>query len=51
MHGKNKGWQFIISYEFNGKCKQRSNQGFKTPKEAKPVAEAMLEDLKIEIAN
>ncbi|AUM96361.1 MULTISPECIES: tyrosine-type recombinase/integrase [Clostridium] len=48
---KNKGWQFIISYKFNGKWKQKSKQGFKSQKEAKPVAEAMLEDLKQEIEN
>ena len=44
---KDKGWQFIISYkDINGKWRQRSKQGFKTKKEAKPVAEKMLSDLK-----
>ncbi len=44
---KDKGWQFIISYkDINGKWRQKSKQGFKTKKEAKPVAEKMLSDLK-----
>lgn len=43
---KDKGWQFIISYKVNGKWKQKSKQGFKTKKEAKPAAEKMLSDLK-----
>lgn len=44
---KDKGWQFIISYkDYNGKWKQKSKQGFKTKKEAKPIAEKMLQDLK-----
>lgn len=44
---KDKGWQFIISYkDANGKWKQKSKQGFKTKKEAKPIAEKMLQDLK-----
>lgn len=44
---KDKGWQFIISYkDINGKWKQKSKQGFKTKKEAKPIAEEMLQELK-----
>ncbi|KEI15778.1 site-specific integrase [Clostridium haemolyticum] len=44
---KDKGWQFIISYKDNmGKWKQKSKQGFKTKKDAKPVAEKMLQELK-----
>ncbi|MDU7212966.1 tyrosine-type recombinase/integrase [Clostridium sp.] len=44
---KDKGWQFIISYkDENGKWKQKSKQGFKTKKEAKPVAEKVVQDLK-----
>ncbi|MDK0626955.1 site-specific integrase [Clostridium perfringens] len=44
---KDKGWQFIISYkDYNGKWRQKSKQGFKTKKEAKPIAEKMLQDLK-----
>lgn len=44
---KDKGWQFIISYkDANGKWKQKSKQGFTTKKEAKPIAENMLKDLK-----
>lgn len=46
---KDKGWQFIISYkDNNGKWKQRSKQGFKTKKDAKPEAESLLSDLKKE---
>ncbi|MBO0555321.1 site-specific integrase [Clostridium botulinum] len=48
---KDKGWQFIISYKINGKWKQKSKQGFKTQKEAKPVMENMLDDLENEIEN
>ncbi|MCD3297142.1 Arm DNA-binding domain-containing protein, partial [Clostridium botulinum] len=44
---KDKGWQFIISYKDNmGKWKQKSKQGFKTKKDAKPAAEKMLKELK-----
>jgi len=46
---KDKGWQFIISYkDNNGKWKQRSKQGFKTKKDAKPEAESLLSNLKKE---
>lgn len=43
---KDKGWQFIISYKEDGKWKQKSKQGFKTKKEAKPIAEQMLKEIK-----
>ena len=43
---KDKGWQFIISYKVNGKWKQKSKQGFKSKKEAKPIADKMLNELK-----
>lgn len=43
---KDKGWQFIISYKVNGKWKQKSKQGFKTKKEAKPIAEKEVLKLK-----
>lgn len=43
---KDKGWQYIISYKVNGEWKQKSKQGFKTKKDAKPVAEKQLEHLK-----
>lgn len=44
---KDKGWQFIISKKENGKWKQvKSKQGFKSKKDAKPVAEQYLKDLK-----
>lgn len=44
---KDKGWQFIISYkDSTGKWKQKSKQGFKTKKDAKPAAEKMLSELK-----
>ena len=43
---KDKGWQFIISYkDGSNKWKQKSKQGFKTKKEAKPIAEEMLAEL------
>lgn len=48
---KDKGWQFIISYKLNGKWKQKSKQGFKTKKEAKPVAEQMVLELKKQLKN
>lgn len=51
---KDKGWQFIISRkDENGKWKQiKSKQGFKTKNsDAKPAAEDMLEQLKIEDLN
>ncbi|GAA0774390.1 site-specific integrase [Clostridium subterminale] len=48
---KDKGWQFIISYkDDNGKWKQKSKQGFKTKKDAKPVAENMLDEIKNKMA-
>lgn len=43
---KDKGWQYIISYKINGRWKQKSKQGFKTKKEAKPAAEKALLELK-----
>lgn len=42
---KDKGWQYIISYKVNGKWKQKSKQGFKTKKEAKPAAELAAREL------
>lgn len=43
---KDKGWQFIISYKDKyGKWKQKSKQGFKAKKDAKPYAEAALQEL------
>lgn len=40
---KDKGWQYIISYKDSaGKWKQKSKQGFKSKKEAKPHAENAL---------
>lgn len=48
---KDKGWQFIISYKLDGKWKQKSKQGFSTKKEAKPVAEKMVLELKKELKN
>lgn len=49
---KDKGWQFIISYkDSSNKWKQKSKQGFKTKREAKPIAEKMLENLKISVTN
>lgn len=48
---KDKGWQFIISYKSDGKWKQKSKQGFKTKKEAKPVAEKMVLELKKDLKN
>lgn len=48
---KDKGWQFIISYkDDNGKWKQKSKQGFKTKKDAKPIAENMLDEIKNKIS-
>lgn len=44
---KDKGWQVIISYkDEDGKWKQKSKQGFKTKKDAKPVADKMLGEIK-----
>lgn len=43
---KDKGWQYIISYKINGKWKQKSKQGFKSKKEAKPYAELALKELR-----
>jgi integrase len=48
---KDKGWQFIISYKEDGKWKQKSKQGFKTQKEAKPAADKMLTELKKQLNN
>lgn len=48
---KDKGWQFIISYKTDGKWKQKSKQGFKTKKDAKPAAEKMVLELKKEFQN
>ena len=49
---KDKGWQFIISYkDGSNKWKQKSKQGFKTKKEAKPIAEEMLAELESNIKN
>lgn len=48
---KDKGWQVIISYKDNGKWKQKSKQGFKTKKDAKPIAEKMIIELKEQIEN
>ena len=43
---KNKGFQFIISYkDLNGKWKQKSKQGFKTQKEAKPIIAKIIKEL------
>ncbi|MEG0133726.1 MAG: site-specific integrase [Clostridium sp.] len=44
---KDKGWQVIISYKNeNGHWKQKSKQGFKTKKDAKPIADKMIEEIK-----
>jgi integrase len=49
---KDKGWQAIISYKDNtGKWKQKSKQGFKTQKEAKPIIKKMLQELEKRIDN
>lgn len=48
---KDKGWQFIISYKVNGKWKQKSKQGFKTKKDAKPAAEQAIIELKKQLKN
>lgn len=48
---KDGGWQFIISYKVDGKWKQRGKQGFKTQKEAKPIVDKMLTELKKELKN
>ncbi|MFL0194249.1 tyrosine-type recombinase/integrase [Clostridium sp. WILCCON 0269] len=43
---KDKGVQFIISYkDANGKWKQKSRQGFKTQKEAKPIINKIIQQL------
>lgn len=43
---KDKSWQFIISYkDENGKWKQKSKQGFKSKREAKPFADEMLKKI------
>ncbi|MBX4266602.1 site-specific integrase [Clostridium estertheticum] len=44
---KDKGIQFIISYKFNGKWKQKSKQGFKSKKEAIAAADKALDILKL----
>ncbi|WP_027640190.1 site-specific integrase [Clostridium cadaveris] len=44
---KDKGWQVIVSYKDDtGKWKQKSKQGFKTKKDAKPYADELIEQLK-----
>ncbi len=43
---KNKGIQAIVSYKKNGEWKQKSKQGFKTQKEAKPWIDKIVDDLK-----
>lgn len=48
---KDKGWQAIISYKVNGKWKQKSKQGFKTQKEAKPYVDKMIKDLQSSMIN
>ena len=49
---KDKGWQFIISYkDSSNKWKQKSKQGFKNKRDAKPIAEMMLEELEFSIKN
>lgn len=48
---KDKGWQYIISYKEGDKWKQKSKQGYKTKKEAKPDAENALSELKKAIEN
>ena len=43
---KDKGIQFIISYkDSKGKWKQKSRQGFKTQKEAKPIITQIIKQL------
>ncbi|MDS0525499.1 site-specific integrase [Clostridium sp. SHJSY1] len=49
---KNKGIQTIISYKTNdGKWKQKSKQGFKTQKEAKPFISGALKEIKLQLEN
>lgn len=49
---KNKGWQCIISYKDNfGKWKQKSKQGFKTQKEAKPWVNKTIKEMKKGVSN
>lgn len=49
---KDKGLQAIISYKDNtGKWKQKSKQGFKTQKDAKPFIEKTVKELEIELLN
>lgn len=49
---KDKGWQFIISYkDETGKWRQKSKQGFKNKKDAKPVAEKTMLELKASLKN
>lgn len=48
---KDKGWQVIISYkDEDGKWKQKSKQGFKTKKDAKPFADKLIDELKEKIS-
>ena len=47
---KDNGIQAIISYkDNNGKWKQKSKQGFKTQKEAKPIIAKIVKDLEIQM--
>ena len=44
---KDGGWQAIVNYKDNqGKWRQRSKQGFKTQKEAKPVINKLLKEIR-----
>lgn len=42
---KDKAWQAIISYKIKGKWKQKSRQGFKTQKDAKPFIKSTVKKL------
>lgn len=48
---KNKSVQAIISYKVNGKWKQKSRQGFKTQKEAKPIINKIIKELEFASTN
>lgn len=49
---KDKGIQAIISYKDNeGKWKQKSKQGFKNQKEAKPFIDNALKDIELQLKN
>lgn len=49
---KDKGIQAIISYkDNNGKWKQKSKQGFKTQKEAKPIVMKLVNEIKEDLLN